>query len=191
MDAQEQIRDAIRVLEEGGLILYPTDTIWGVGCDPGNTDAIDRLLRLKGYEGPRPLVVLVSDEAQLNRYVKEVPAVAWDLVEEAPDASLTIIYPEGYRVAEQIKGEDGSLAIRVVKQGFCGQLLKKYGKPLVSTSANVKGQSSPAAFRDVSDRIQTGVDKVIPAHFADEHMTMKASSVIKLGEKGEVEVVRK
>ncbi len=191
MDAQEQIRDAIRVLEEGGLILYPTDTIWGIGCDPQNEEAIGRLLRLKAYDGPRPLVVLVSDEAQLNRYVKEVPEVAWDLIEEAPDASLTIIYPEGYQVAEQIKGEDGSLAIRVVKQGFCGQLLKKYGKPLVSTSGNVKGQNPPADFGDISDRIRTGVDAVIPAHFADEHMTKKASPVIKLGEKGEVEVVRK
>ncbi len=191
MEEQDEIRRIIQGLQKGEVLLYPTDTVWGLGCDPNNEEAVQKVLALKGYEKSRPLILLVSDPAQLNRYVRVIPEVAWDLVEETVDP-LTVIYPEGYHLAESVKAEDGSVGIRVVEKGFCGRLLRKYRKPLVSTSANQKGEKPPGELMDVPEEIREGVDRVVPSALAnDEDMTGVPSSVIKLGKKGEVEVIRK
>lgn len=188
MEFSEEINNALRVLKRGGLILYPTDTVWGIGCDATNADAIDRIFRLKKRSEEKALICLVSDFKMLNQYVEEVPEVAYDILKYAVQPT-TIIYDKPIRVAENLIGNDDTLGIRVTKDDFCRQLIKKLKRPLVSTSANISGAGNPLSFSEISPEIKEGVDYTVCLQ--QSRKTSKPSAIIRLSNDGKVEVIRK
>lgn len=184
----EEIKKAVEVLEKGGLILYPTDTIWGIGCDATNEDAVKKVYELKKRSDSKALIVMIDNSVKLDYYVDRVPDIAWDLI-EVTDKPLTIIYDNARNLASNLIAEDGSLAIRVTEEAFSKELCKRFRKAIVSTSANVSGEPSPANFSEISDVIKNGVDYVV--NFRREEKTKsKSSSIIKLGASGEIKVIR-
>jgi len=154
------ITRALDTLRAGGIILYPTDTIWGIGCDATNPGAVEKLYRLKGREHGKSLIVLLENEQLLPGYVREVPDVAYQLIEYT-ERPLTIVYSDGRNVAPNVLAEDGSLGIRIVSHPFCTPLLQRFRKPLVSTSANLSGHPAPNNFREIAPEILEGVDYVV------------------------------
>jgi L-threonylcarbamoyladenylate synthase len=185
----KDIQKAIEVLQAGGLILYPTDTIWGIGCDATNREAVDKVFKLKGRSSEKALIVLIENENNLASYVREIPDVAYQLIEYA-EKPLTIIYDGAKNLAENLIAEDGSIGIRVTSHPFCKQLLQRFKKPIVSTSANLSGQASPASFYDISEEIKDGVDYIVN-YGQDEINEYKASTIMKLGASGEFQLIRK
>ncbi len=199
MDTKTVISEAVEVLRKGGVILYPTDTIWGIGCDACNEEAVEKVFKIKRRSGAKSLVLLASDLDMVAKYVKEIPSIAIDLV-EVNDAPMTIIYPEGQYLAPNTVAEDGSVGIRVpyVEEGqtpensgaaFCRELVRRLRHPLVSTSANISGEPSPASFSEISEEIRSAVDYTVPKCY-DRASSGKASQIIKLGLGGEVEIIR-
>ena len=186
---EEEIQNALLALRKGGSIVYPTDTIWGIGCDAKNKDAVAKLFKIKERAEYKSMVVLVCDEKMLNRYVKEVPAIAWDLI-EAAENPLTIIYPDGRGLASSIIAADGSVGIRLVKDEFCRDLIHKFGKPIVSSSANISGEPSPKTFNDIKLDILNKVDYIVN-HRKEELNNSKASDIIKVEMNGEFKILRK
>lgn len=184
----EEVNKALEVLKSGGLLLYPTDTIWGIGCDATNKEAVDKIFKLKKREEIKSMIVLVDLEQKLNRYLKEVPEIAWDLIENS-DKPLTIIYPDATGLASNLIHEDGSIAIRVVKDEFCNKLINRFGKPIVSTSANISGEATPETFKDISASILHGVDYVVNLR-QNESGIVKPSTIIKLAMNGEIKIIR-
>lgn len=182
------IIETVEVLKKGGIILYPTDTIWGIGCDATNPEAVERVYKLKQRKFTKSMLVIIHNPALLNQYINHVPDVAWDLVEVA-DKPLTIIYPDAKNIASNLIAADGSIGIRVVKHPFCERLIHRFRKPIVSTSANISGSPSPRGFYDIDDRILDGVDYIVPSEF-DESPSTAPSGVIKLGKGGEVKIIR-
>lgn len=186
---EEEIKNAIEVLRKGGTILYPTDTVWGIGCDARNKDAVSKVFKIKQRAEYKSMVILVSNETMINRYVKEVPEVAWELL-ESTDEPLTIVYPDGRMLAEKLIAADGSIGIRLVKEIFCNTLIHKFGKPLVSTSANISGEATPIAFSDIKLDILNKVDYIV--NFRKEEVNnTKASTIIKVALNGEIKIIRK
>jgi L-threonylcarbamoyladenylate synthase len=185
---QEEIRRCIDVLKSGGLILYPTDTIWGIGCDATNPSAVQKVYDLKKRDDSKALIVLLDDAGKLNRYVREVPEVAWDLIDNA-DRPMTIIYPGVLNLAKNLMASDGTAAIRITSDEFCKQLIYKFGKPIVSTSANISGEAFAGSFQDVVPAIVTGVDHVVDLH--KNRPVGKPSSIIKLDPGGKFEIIRR
>ncbi len=185
---REEIEKTIQVLKRGGLILYPTDTLWGIGCDATNADAVDKVFALKQRAESKALICLVSDFKMLNQYVEEIPEMAYDILKYA-DKPTTIVYPDPIRVATNIINEDNTLGIRVCRNAFCNKLLKKFRKPIVSTSANISGQPIPLHFKDISKEIKEGVDYIVD--FDRNEKSTKPSTIIKLDLDGKVEVIRK
>lgn len=188
LDFNNDIREAIKVLKRGGVILYPTDTIWGLGCDPNNEEAIRRIYSIKQREDSKSMLVLASDLAMLERYVEEVPDAAAQLI-EASDSPLTIIYPAARNVHSLLIAEDGSLGIRIPDDEFVQALLIAFRKPLVSTSANISGQPSPAIFKDISRTIINEVDYVVKFKQMDNRPA-KASSIIKVDQHNRIQIIR-
>lgn len=190
MDIRESLEKAVEVLRAGGVILYPTDTIWGIGCDACNADAVKKVFEIKRRSSAKSLVLLAADMDMVARHVRQIPPVAIDLV-EVNDAPMTIIYPGGQYLAPEVLAEDGSVGIRIPLGDdlYCRQLVRRLRKPLVSTSANISGEPSPAGFGDISEEIRSAVDYRVPAQF-DTAGSGKASQIIKLGLDGEVEVIR-
>jgi len=187
---QQEINNAIEILKKGGTILYPTDTVWGLGCDATSEEAVSKIFKIKKREEAKSLIVLLEEDIKLNKYVKDVPEVAWDLV-ELSDSPLTVIYSEPYNLAKNvINSEDNSVGIRIVRDEFCYQLIRKFNKPLVSTSANISGEPTPAIFKDINPQIISSVDYVVNLR-QQEKTASKPSSIIKIGKKGEVQVIRK
>ena len=184
----EDIKEACRVMYEGGVILYPTDTIWGIGCDATNEDAVRRVYRIKQRTDSKAMLVLVDSAVKVDFYVKDVPEVAWDLIELA-DKPLTIIYPGARNLAPGLLAEDGSVGIRVTHEEFSRRLCQQFRKAIVSTSANISGQPSPGCFAEISDELKSMVDYVVKAR-RDETGGGKPSGIIKLGEGGLVQVIR-
>lgn len=184
----EDIKKAFDVLVAGGVILYPTDTIWGIGCDATNEDAIRRVYELKKRTDSKALITLLDSPAKLNYYIEDVPDVAWDLIELA-DKPLTIIYDNARNVASNLIAEDGSLAIRITKEAFSQGLCNRFRKALVSTSANISGEPSPSNFSEISDEIKDGVDYIVQ-YRQDDTAKAKASSIMKLGKSGEIKIIR-
>ncbi|MDR1091968.1 MAG: threonylcarbamoyl-AMP synthase [Prevotella sp.] len=182
------IKKAFDVLVAGGLILYPTDTIWGIGCDATNEDAVRRVYELKKRTDSKALITLLDSPAKLNFYINNVPDVAWDLIELA-DKPLTIIYDNARNVASSLIAEDGSLAVRITKEAFSQGLCNRFRKALVSTSANISGETSPANFKEISDEIKNGVDYIVK-YRQEDTSNAKASSIIKLGTSGEIKIIR-
>lgn len=189
LDFNADIRESIKVLKRGGIILYPTDTIWGIGCDPGNEEAIARIYELKKREDTKAMLMLVSDIQMLERYVVEVPEAAYQLLDVA-DTPLTIIYPQAKNVHPRLIAEDGSLGIRIPDNEFLQALIIAYRKPIVSTSANFSGEPSPAHFREIARDIVFGVDYVVKFRQQDTRPA-KPSSIIKIDQHGRLEIIRK
>lgn len=186
---QEDIKKALEVLKSGGIILYPTDTIWGIGCDATNPEAVKRIYDLKKRADSKSMLVLMENPALLDRYVTEVPEVAWDLV-EISTTPLTVIYPRAKNLAANLLAEDGSIGIRFTKEAFTSRLLQRFRRPLVSTSANVSGEKSPTFFEEISDEIKNAVDYVVE-YRQNDRTPAQPSSIIKLGPGGQIEIIRK
>jgi L-threonylcarbamoyladenylate synthase len=199
---EQEIQNALKTLRAGGIILYPTDTIWGIGCDATNEKAVEKIFTIKKRIESKSLITLVSDDGMLNRFVKEVPEMAWDLLdtnnstqEDEPSKRLTIIYDSARGIAKNILAADGSIGIRIVRlasQGgndFCHRLIHKFGKPIVSTSANISGVPAPGNFLEISDEIIKSVDYVVNWMQHDSSNSLP-SSIIKLKANGEFKIIR-
>lgn len=185
----KDIQKTIEVLHSGGLILYPTDTIWGIGCDATNEEAVEKIFKLKGRMNGKPLIILLDNDNKLASYVREIPDVAYQLIEYA-EKPLTIIYDGAKNLAENLIAEDGSIGVRVTAHPFCKELLHRFKKPIVSTSANLSGSPSPERFYDISQEIKNGVDYIVN-YGQDEINEYKASTIMKLGASGEFRLIRK
>ena len=181
-------KEAIQHLRQGGVILYPSDTVWGIGCDATNAAAIERINKIKQSPENKALIVLISQVGQLTQYVEKVPDIAWDLVEFA-EKPLTVIYPKGKNVAPNLLGADGTIAIRLVKDEVCQGLVYTFGKALVSTSANISGQATPTTFAKISEEIKQAVDYILQPVEAEKPSS--PSTIIKLGLDGTIEFIRK
>lgn len=186
---QQDITQALAVLRSGGLILYPTDTIWGIGCDATNPEAVKKIYALKQREETRSMLVLLPSEGMLSGYVAQVPDIAWQLIEVA-DKPLTLIYPGAKNLATNLIGEDGTIGIRIVRDDFCIRLMQQFRKPIVSTSANISGAPAPTWFGEISQDIIDGVDYVV-AWRQDDATPAQPSSIIKIGVGGEFTIIRK
>lgn len=188
MEMNDDIKNAFDTLERGGLILYPTDTIWGIGCDATDEKAVQRVYELKKRIESKAMIILVDNDVKLNFYVRQVPDLAYDLIDMS-EKPLTIIYDEGRNLAPNLLAEDGSVAIRVTREKFSNQLCRKFRKAIVSTSANVSGTIAPTNFDDISDEIKAGVDYIVNFRQSDK-IKHHASSVIKLKLGGEIKIIR-
>lgn len=186
---RDEIKQAFEVLKEGGIILYPTDTIWGIGCDATNAEAVEKVFKLKGRSAEKSLIVLLDTDSKLQSYVNDVPEIAYDLIEFAENP-LTIIYSGAKNLASNAIAADGSIGIRIVRQEFCVQLLQRFRKPIISTSANLSGQPSPLGFFDISSEIISGVDYVVNW---DQNVVSngKPSTIMKLEPGGKFSFIRK
>ncbi|MFT4601816.1 MAG: L-threonylcarbamoyladenylate synthase [Arenicella sp.] len=183
-----EIDKAAEVIQNGGVILYPTDTIWGLGCDPKNEKAVQKIFDIKKRSDNKSMIVLVNSEQLLGRYVKEVPEVCFDLIDCAT-RPLTIVYPKGQYVSDKLKGEDDSLGIRITNDEFCKKLIQKLKSGIVSTSANVSGESNPENFDSVNQTIKDQVDYVVDLPQLSKDNS--PSQIIKISAKGEIEIIRK
>ncbi|MEA3445589.1 MAG: L-threonylcarbamoyladenylate synthase, partial [Bacteroidota bacterium] len=175
---KDDIKSAISVLKSGGVILYPTDTVWGLGCDACNANAVERLFQIKQREDTKSMLVLVDSDFMIERYIKEVPEIAWQLIDVA-EKPLTIIYPGARSVAPSLMAKDGSLAIRLSKEKFSSELIGRFRRPVVSTSANISGALSPSVFSEISQEIINQVDYVVN-YRQDDHTYSKPSEIIKI-----------
>ena len=184
----EDIEKSLEVLNRGGVILYPTDTVWGIGCDATCTIAVERIYAIKRRCETRAMLVLVDGLDMLAQYVEHIPAIAVQLINEAT-RPLTIIYPKAKNLASNIIASDGSTGIRIVNEPFCNALIKTFGKPLVSTSANISGESAPATFDEISEDIRSAVDYIVRWR-QDDQQSATPSSIIKLNEDGSYFVIR-
>lgn len=182
------IKEAVRVMKEGGIILYPTDTVWGIGCDAKNAKAIEKIYKLKQRADTKSMLALVGSEGMLQRHVEEVPEIAWQLIDVAVDP-MTIIYDRAKNVAENLIAEDGSLGIRIAKDKFCQTLCERLRGPVVSTSANVSGKPTPRTFSEISQEIKDGVDYVCKFRRSDKAKA-KPSAIIKITEGNVIKVIR-
>lgn len=185
---KEEISAAIAILKKGGIILYPTDTVWGIGCDATNKSAVEKIYKLKKRSDKKTMICLVSNQFMLEQYVEKVPEPAYDLM-DLSERPVTIIYDNPKGVARNLIAEDNTLAIRVASDQFCQRLIQNFKKPIVSTSANRGGKPTPGNFSEISDLILKGVDYVVNL---DGNSTVKPpSSIIKLGNDGTVKIIRK
>ena len=185
---KEEVCKACEILKNGGIILYPTDTIWGIGCDATNESAVKRVYELKHREDSKAMLVLLDDVGKLASYV-EVPDVAYELL-EVSDKPMTIIYPNAKNLAKNLVAQDRTIGIRITSEAFTKALIYRFRKPIVSTSANISGEPSPRCFTEISDVVKAAVDYVVD--FRQEETTNPApSSIIKLGAGGEIQIIRK
>lgn len=185
---KEDIKNAIKVMKAGGIILYPTDTIWGLGCDATNEAAVKKIFDLKKREDSKAMLVLTDSAAKVERLVGEVPSVVWDLV-EVSDKPLTIIYPGGKNMAPNLIAEDGSVGIRITNETFSKELCFQFRMPIVSTSANISGDPSPSNFAEISDEIKNAVDYIVKYRQSD-NTKAKPSSIIKVESNGVIKIIR-
>ena len=188
MMIQEEVNRAVEVLRKGGIILYPTDTVWGIGCDATNAEAVERIYRLKGSVNKKGMIVLLDTPAAVGKYIRRVPEVAYDLM-ELTDKPLTLILDGAVGVAENLIPEEGSLAVRVPDHDFCRRVVSRLGRPLVSTSANPSGEATPTTFGEIVAAIKEGVDMVVSPAFEGKP-TRKASSIMMIKEDGEFKILR-
>ena len=184
---KEEIEKTLAQLQSGNTILYPTDTVWGLGCDATNAEAVQKIYALKNREESKALICLVSDTRMLERFIEEIPEVAYDLLESA-DRPTTIIYDNPVGIAKNLVASDNTLAIRIPDDEFCQKLIRKFKRPIVSTSANISGQPTPKSFAEISNAIKNGVDYVV--NLKDDKKAAKPSTIIQLRSNGEVRVIR-
>lgn len=184
----EEIKKACEVMNAGGVILYPTDTVWGIGCDATNEAAVRKVYDIKRRSDSKAMLVLVDSEVKVDFYVSEVPPVAWDLI-ELSEKPVTIIYDGARNLAPNLIAEDGSIGIRVTKEEFSRQLCFRFRKAIVSTSANVSGEKAPSNFSEISEEIKSRVDYIV-SYRQDEVTHPSPSGIVKLGKGGVVKVIR-
>jgi len=184
----QDIKKALEVLRNGGIILYPTDTIWGLGCDAENETAVKRIYEIKKRIDSKSMLILIDTPMRLEMYVEEVPEIAWDLIEQT-NKPLTIIYPKAKNLAANLVADDGSIGIRMVDEPFCNQLISRFQKPIVSTSANISGETAPAYFDAISQEIIEAVDYVV-AYRQNDLSEKESSSILKLEEGGLFKIIR-
>ena len=189
MKQEDDIKKAIEVMRQGGVILYPTDTVWGIGCDATNAEAVAKVYALKRRDDSKALICLVDSDNRLQRYVRNVPDVAWQLI-EAVEKPTTLILDGAVNLAPNLIAEDGSIGIRVKKEAFSRELCYRFQKAIVSTSANVSGEPAAQNYCDISQEILDGVDYVCQSR-RQEHKPHTPSSIIKLAADGEVTIIRK
>lgn len=188
MDINQEIHNAYEVIKEGGIILYPTDTVWGIGCDATNPEAVAKIYKLKQREESKSMIVLMNGEKMMYNVFKEIPEVAWQILDLSENPT-TLILDNPRNVAPNIIADDKTLGVRIVKQPFCFKLMERMKKPLASTSANISGQPTPKSFKEISPEIIKGVDYVV--NLPLEKMTEKPSTIIKLTSDSQVKIIRK
>lgn len=186
---QQDITNAYNTLSSGGIILYPTDTVWGIGCDATNVLAVKKIFQIKNRDSTKSFVLLVNSDVMLNRYIKEVPALAWDLI-DLSESPLTIVYENPINLPPEVIADNNTVAIRLVKDEFCSKLIAKLGKPIVSTSANFSGKNTPKNFNEIDSELFKFMDYVVK-HKQNDTSKSKASSIISLKQNGEIKVIRK
>ena len=189
MDRKEDIKNAVEVMRKGGVILYPTDTVWGIGCDATNEEAVAKVYKIKQRDDSKALICLVDSDARLQRYVRNVPNVAWDIFDLATKPT-TIILDGAVNLAPNLIAEDGSIAMRITQEEFSKELCYRFQKAIVSTSANISGQPAAQNFQDIAPELLEAVDYVCYSRRQDKK-PHTPSSIIKLTENGEVTVIRK
>ncbi|MFT5819987.1 MAG: L-threonylcarbamoyladenylate synthase [Crocinitomix sp.] len=185
---KEEVQKALEVIRNGGVILYPTDTIWGLGCDPNNEAALEKLMNIKKRSSNKSLIILVNNEGLLQRYVKEIPDVCYDLIDYS-ERPLTIVYPNGQYVSEKVLGPNKSIAIRVTKDAFCIQLIQKLKHGLVSTSANISNESYQNDIDKLPADIKNNVDYIVNLPLKNDKQP--PSQIIRIGADSEVTIIRK
>ena len=189
MRLEDDVRNAVEVLRKGGVILYPTDTVWGIGCDATNAEAVAKVYKIKQRDDSKAMICLVVSDARLQRYVRDVPNVAWDILDLATKPT-TVILDNAVNLAPNLIAEDGSIAIRITKEAFSHELCYRFQKPIVSTSANISGEEAAQNYSDISQELIDAVDYVCWTR-RQEHKPHTPSSIIKLGQDGEVSIIRK
>lgn len=187
VDFEKDIEQCLKVLKDGGLILYPTDTVWGIGCDATNVKAVEKVYALKKRSDEKAMIVLVADEREVLQHVASPDLQVFDYLQESKKPT-TVIYEGALGLADNLVAQDGSIAIRICKEEFCKHLIKRFRKPVVSTSANVSGQPSAQLFSDITEEVKNGVDYVVSYRQNDKSVT-EPSSVIKWNN-GTVTIIR-
>ncbi len=185
----EDINEALNTLRQGGIILYPTDTIWGLGCDPANESAVRKLFKIKARNKSKSLIILVTSLSMIERYTENTPGIAYELA-AISDSPLTVVYPKGKNLAGGVCADDGSIAIRICNDEFCNLLINRFRKPVVSSSANFSGHSTPANFGEIEKSLIDKVDYVVKYRRNDRSKGV-ASPVIKVNGNGTIEIIRK
>ncbi len=188
MSVHHDVREALNVLRNGGTLLYPTDTIWGIGCDATQIKAVEKVFRIKERVHEKSLILLVRDLHMLEDYVEHLPEIAIELLATVSDP-LTIIYPGARNLPKNVTADDGSVAIRIPKHDFCQELLASYGKPITSTSANVTGAPNPFSYNNIVEPIKEAVDHIVPARHQAITRT-KPSTIVKISINGELRIIR-
>ena len=193
MTREEDIKKAVETMRKGGVILYPTDTVWGIGCDATNMEAVKRVFEIKQRDDSKALICLVDSDARLQRYFKNVPDVAWQLIDslkESDSNPTTLILDGAINLAENLIAEDGSVGMRITNEPFSRELCYRFQKAIVSTSANISGEPAAQNYKDIDQRILDAVDYVCWSR-RQEHKPHKPSSIVRLKENGEVTIIRK
>jgi len=188
MDFEKDIEKSLKVLEEGGTLLYPTDTIWGIGCDATNTKAVEKIYRIKSRAEAKSLIVLIDHIDKLSTYIEKVPDITGDLLASITNP-VTIIYSNARRLAPNVIASDGTIAIRIVKDDFCNELIRRFGKPIVSTSANISGFDPPVVFSQIVDEIKKSIDYIV-SYKQDYFTRSKPSTIIRLRDDGMYTIIR-
>ena len=189
MTREEDVRKAVEVMRKGGVILYPTDTVWGIGCDATNEEAVRKVYGIKQRDDSKALICLVDSDARLQRYVRDVPDVAWQII-DCCDRPTTLILDGAVNLAPNLIAEDGSIGIRITQEPFSKELCYRFQKAIVSTSANISGEPAAQNYCDIDPRVLEAVDYVCWSR-RQEHKPHTPSSIIKLGRGGEVQIIRK
>ena len=186
---EEDIKHSLNALKAGGVIIYPTDTVWGIGCDATNPGAVEKVRKMKSRSESKSLIILVNGLTILERYVRDIPVIAYELI-EVSDTPLTIIYPEGKNLAGGICAEDNSVAVRICNEQFCNELIGRFRKPLVSTSANISGKPAPSNFDEIDEELLKNADYVV-RYRRDDMKKYNPSPVIRVEHNGIISIIRK
>ena len=189
MNYEDDLKSALNTLKAGGVILYPTDTIWGLGCDSTNAEAVERIYNIKQRSDSKSLIILTDNINRIQQYVKNVPEIAYELM-DVTDTPLTIIYPGAKNLALNLVADDASVGIRVCSDDFCNELIRRFRKPIVSTSANISNNASPSNFSEISKQIIDSVDYVV-THRQNDYEKHSPSSIIKIESNGAIKIIRK
>jgi len=188
-DYKEDLKNCLEVLSSGGVIIYPTDTIWGIGCDATNEEAVEKVYRIKKRHDSKSMLILLDNENRIPSYIQEVPEVAWELM-DVSNKPITLILPGARNLAKNLISSDGTVGIRLSKEPFSQELIRRFGKPIVSTSANFSGEASPGNYDDISEELSAQADYVVN-YRRDEIAESPPSSIISLGLGGEIRILRK
>ena len=185
---QQEIERSLNILKKGKVLLYPTDTVWGLGCDATNSKAVQKIFKIKNRQEGKSMIVLLASPDELEKHIKDVPPIAYDLIANAHNP-LTIIYPRAQNLAKNLIAPDGTIAIRVIKDEFCTQMIERFGKPVVSTSANLAGDPAPPTFYDIDKSIIKKADYSVQV-FHDRLKSIKPSTIIRLSDDNLFEIIR-